>query len=259
MSRRNRRNLIFYSVLLVALAGSLWVFWYRWPILYPYSYFDHRETYDGFTLYSDEPPEEGFGETIREVRLRMSCVEGYGPEETYPVFACRRSCYERFARQMGVNPFSQGLTIEPMGYAVINLQDIGMIENTYSQAYHYTLARGDPAHIIAHELVHLVTTGRLGIWRTVTLPTWKEEGYAEYAASRYTRHKNPDYSLRNRVLQYLDGYYRAVGRNRLEYIRAGLAVEYLLDERRLGFEEVMNGTFEFEEILTEMEEWARSG
>ena len=259
MSRTDGRNLLFYSVILAALAGSLLVFWYRWPILYPYSYFEYRSTYGGFTVYSDSTIDPQFGEIIGEVRRRMNRVEGYDPGISYPLFICHRQrCYERFARQMGVSIFSQGLTMEPMGYAVVNLEAIAVIDNARTRPYPYTLAQGDPAHIIAHELVHLVATSRLGIWKTVMLPEWKEEGYAEYAASLYLRQIDPGYSLPDRIRQYLDGYYREVGPTRLKYIRAGLAVEYLLDVRRLGFETVMDRSFDFDDLLQEMEDWGRS-
>jgi len=254
------RNRLLYIALLFALAGSMWVFWYRWPILYPYTYFNHSAAFEGFTVYSDEPIDSSFAKVMRNVRLRMTEVEGYDPEESFPVFVCySRSCYERFARQMGVNSFSQGMTMEPMGYPVVNLYDIRTIEKLFARPYPYTLAHGDPAHIIAHELVHLITTERLGIWKTVTLPTWKEEGYAEYAASIYPRKTDPDYSLRARAQQYLNNYYLGIGSGRLEYVKAGLAVEYLLDEQGISFEALMDGESELElsEVLAEMETWAQ--
>lgn len=250
------RNRIIYFISLVALAASFWVFWTRMPVLYPYSHFDYRESYRNFEIYSDHKPDRSLKETLDKVQRRMKFVDGYDHRKNYTLFICnRRSCYKPFARLMGVNALSRGLTIEPLGYVLINMQDIENTRGIYRGSFPYTIIEAEPDHIIAHELVHVITTSRLGFWTSSQLPRWKREGYAEYGTTRMLRETNPEYSLRDRARRYFDGYYLGMAKGREIYIQAGLVMEYLLDERKMGFDKVMNKDLEFDDILQEMKQW----
>jgi len=253
------RTRIIYILSLVALAASFWVFWTRLPILYPYSQFDYRESYKNFDIYSDRKPERSLKKTLDNVQRRMKYVDGYDPEKTYSLFICyRRSCYKPFANLMGVNALSRGLTIEPLGYVLINMQDIENTTGIYRGSFPYTIIEAEPDHIIAHELVHVITTSRLGFWTSSRLPGWKREGYAEYGTTRMLRETTPEYSLRERTRNYFDGYYLGMARGREIYIQSGLVMEYLLDERNMDFQEVMNKEFEIDDILQEMKKWVEN-
>ena len=227
-------------------------------LYYPDHLFEYEVRYRNFNLYSDRPVSREFFSTMEEVTLRMNPVDMYDPEETHNVYLVHdRELFASFAERLELNPSTQGLTINPLGYIMVNLTAIRLTGQIYTKPYPYTLLQADTTYVISHELMHVLTTQKLGFISSWNLPEWKREGYAEYGASLYARRQDSTYSLRQRVGRYLDGYYDSLSDRHRFYIRSGMVVEYLLDKREMGFEDLISFGEDPDTLFRDMVAWKR--
>jgi hypothetical protein len=82
---------------------------------------------------------------------------------------------------------------------------------------HFDGRSAGAANILAHEAVHTLMARRLGLYRSLRLPWWKREGYAEYIASNLGRSSHAP-------KQYQDAMKKVI---------------CLMETRRLGFGEMI--------------------
>lgn len=242
MTFRNIFNSTFFlkALAVVLLLYIVYELSRTYPLYYPDPFFDYHTEYANYSLNSDRPVNDELLEVMDGVATRMNAVDIYDPEETYKVYLIHDShLFGYFAQKLNLSTTIQALTINPLGYVLVNLTAIERTKTIYNENYPYTLYQGDIAHTISHELMHVFTTQQLGFFSSWFLPGWKREGYAEYGANLSFRLKDATYSLEDRVRQYLDGHYDNLSTNQQFYVRSGLIVEYLLDNEGMNFEELM--------------------
>ncbi len=193
---------------------------------------------------------------MKEVSTRLEASELYSDHHNFSVFLCYDpEKYGRFATEMGLLPDSQGMTIEPFGYVFINLHEIGQVGQKYRDRYPYSLLSGSAVHILAHELTHVLITQQAGMFSSHEIPMWKREGYAEYVASKYPKNQDTIYSLKQRVRDYFGGEFDEIPTRRRHYIKKELLVEYLLDTRKIPYNQLISDDVKQEQVLSEMKEW----
>ncbi len=113
--------------------------------------------------------------------------------------------------------------------------------------------------IITHEGVHSQMYrdySRFGIMKT---PSWINEGYAEYISYRMAR-KQPDYELSMLLEKHekTEAYWVRTEYKSMtpkQYIRDRILLEYLIDNKQMSIEEIIDGeSIEPEEIMKEIKE-----
>ena len=253
------------NTLLVVLIGALLIYIiftlsHTHHLYYPDPYFEHRASYRNFHLYSDRPIDLNITRIIDEVSVRMQPVDEYNPEAEHHVYLTNDpATFGIFARELNLSTTVQALTINPMGYILVNMTAVEHTRNIYRDRYPHTLYHGDLAYIISHELMHVLTTRELGFVSSWFLPRWKREGYAEYGASLNGRIHNPSYSLADRTLRFLNGFYEELSDNQRFYIRSSLICEYLIDVEGMTFGQLIDSPLHTDSVFVRLKNWAHTG
>jgi hypothetical protein len=210
-------------------------------LAFPYPLFSHKSRFGSCTVYSDAPLEPGFAEIMRDVNRRLEASELHGPEKRNRVFYCRKQkTYALLARLALVNPLAQGFNLSLLGNTFISEPRIDRVGASSSGFPPYGVREGNPAHVIAHEIVHDYTEDELGFWTYYRLPLWKREGYAEYGSTIAAVRADGTLSLGERIeiLQDDRNWHPGVDFFR-EYYRGALLVEFLSEIRGYRFAEIM--------------------
>lgn len=231
---------------------------YYLPYWWPGYYFDHQAEYKQFSIHSDRPINRGVTFILEEVSTKLEVTKLFSRDFEFNIYFCYDpEKYARFARETGMNPNSQGMTIEPLGYVFLNLKQVGEVGRQYGNRYPYSLVSGSATHILAHELTHVLFTDQLGMFKSPDLASWKREGYAEYAASKYLKHQDTTYSFSANVNKYFAGEYKDVKPSRRHYIKNELIVEYLLDVKNVLISRFFTRSFALDTLLSELQDWAK--
>lgn len=258
MSKYFKLNSILKGIAFISLVYIVFEISRTYPLYYPHPFFEYQTNYHHFTLFSDQPIKDYFLNLVDEAVDRVSPVEIYDPDNTYHVFVVHDTgLFGSFAEKLNMNPAGQALTIHPLGYILINLTAVERTKSIYKNRYPHTLYRGDTAYILSHELMHVLTTDRLGFFSSWLLPDWKREGYAEYGASLHNRRHDPNYSLFDRFKQYRNGFYDDLSENQQFYIRSGLLVEYLMDIEEIDFAGLMRMEISEDSAFARLQQWHR--
>jgi hypothetical protein len=123
------------------------------------------------------------------------------------------------------------------------------------------------AYLIAHEMVHCLQVHRYGIWKFNPFrhpEMWKVDGYPEYVARQ--KSSEPEYNLKKEIERFVEfkgeqtGIWLAVEEGSCEfpevYYKGRLMTEYLVNVRKLTYDQVLKDRRSEEEIYGEMIGWA---
>lgn len=226
------------------------------PLLVPYPFFSHHTTIDEFTLYADSTINASTLSLVHEAIDRVRRSEIYTANRKHRIFLCfNEKKYAFFSSLAGKNKYSQGINIEPTGNIFISEPFITAIKYRYGPAFEGTLLEGSIAHVIAHEILHTVTTDQLGYWPSRKLPHWIKEGYAEYGASK--REKNSDLAqqlwVETKRFSSLDQ--RNISPTRYQYIQSKLLIQYLVDIEGIRIDSILTTTLNEQEVIAALNKW----
>jgi len=248
------------SLSLLLLFAALYGGYRLLPYLYPGYYFEHNTGFNQFSVYSDSTLQRN---VIPDLNAAVQRIQGndlyrmHAPSEINIYICYDPALYGYFARLIDQNQSSQAFTLEPFGHIFVNPYGLKTVRRLYGngELYEHSLLSGEPAHIYAHELMHVLITNRLGMLDSKDLPTWKREGYAEYAASIKQKREDASYTLRKRAGDYFSGAYDHVVAGRRYYIRNEMIVEYLSEVKKIGFDSLMTRDINPSGIETEIKKW----
>ncbi|MDX1618716.1 MAG: hypothetical protein R3224_08015, partial [Balneolaceae bacterium] len=224
------KRTISLTVTILLLLAAIYGGYRLLPYLYPGYYFEHNTGFNQFSVYSDSTLGDNVIPHLNEAVQRIqgnTLYPAYAPSE-FRIYICYDpGLYGYFARLIDQNQASQAFTLEPFGHIFINPYGLRTVRRLYGsgELYEYSLLAGEAVHIFAHELMHVLITRKIGMFESKELPTWKREGYAEYAASIRQKRDDRSYSLGNRAEAYFSGAYDHVVAGRRFYIRNAMIVE----------------------------------
>jgi len=226
-------------------------------LAFPYPLFPHRTESDCCTVYSDAELVSGLDEIMRDVDRRLLAVELHDTDKNNRVFySTDQKRFTIVARMALVNPRVQGFNLSLLGTSYVSDERIRRLGASSGGFPPYGVRTGDPAHVIAHEIVHDYTSDALGILAYSRLAWWKREGYAEYGASIAAIRADGTASLADRIDLLLDdGKWWAAPEWVRESYRGALLVEYLTDIRGYRFAEIMSDRVTLDETQTAMLRW----
>jgi hypothetical protein len=206
-------------------------------------------TYDGITLYSDDPiPAIEAERVLKDVEKRLAStpLSGHRSGRGIRVYLCNRAW--RFILFANYRYRVGGLAYPPL------------TDNVFLRAVHLETNRligpsgkevpGERtlSYFIAHEIMHVLIARELGAAGYARLPTWKDDGYADYVA------KGGDFAY-ERVLSQLrmgdpelDPQYSGL------YLRYHLLVAYLLDRNGVSVREMLTRDFDRTSLEREIQE-----
>ena len=234
-------------------------------ILFPQRLFANRVSYKMFAVYSNNRIDNKFKTVLDSAMTLVQRSELYDPEYTYNIILCNNSFYNKIDNTiLGTGPAARArlhnvivkVRIDPMN---------NLAFPTFPRACEIDLT-----YMIAHEMIHCLQANRYGLlkFNPFTHPEfWKLEGYPEYI-SKQKQLTSQDYSLTNDIERYLQLKSNTAGNWVLSeeggcefpdyYYRGRLMMEYLIDIRRLTYDQVLNDTVSESILFDEMINWKDS-
>jgi len=214
-TRRIARHLLASLLLLFIAYAALLVF--------PQPFFAYQSRYGNITVYSDRPISRALPAVLSEVeeRLRKSPLDDPGLE--HRVFICNDNRLfalftNRKYRVGGVNYLYFTRNIFLRGANIDRNRLIGPPGSEVP-------GERTLAYFMAHEITHSLVVrylGRRAYWR---LPSWKQEGYADYVA------RDGDFNFPQQLAAFRRGDREMDPARSGLYLRYQLLVTYLLEKR----------------------------
>ena len=239
-------------------AAAVLVCLYLSVFFFPYPLFPNHAEFAGFSVYSDREIPGDFELVLDDARRRVEAMELYRADNNLRIFLC--SSQRKFVtliKLAGKRHAGQALVISAAGNAFFSEEGIeGMRQRTGGRPVHSRL-EGSWSAAIAHEVAHQQMVATKGSRKARTMPTWKSEGYADYAANVAAVASDPDYDFRSRIGLLLDEnrWRPPVRPFDRRHFRWHLMVEYLCNVRGLRFEDLLNAGVTEESAWDEMIAW----
>ena len=185
-------------------------------------------------------------------------MELYDEGASHKVFLCQSQRMYAFFSFLTRKPaHTQGLVLTAPGNIILSGPGMRSMAERSGGRPRHSRFEGSLAGAIAHEVAHMQVAATVGSRRVWSLPFWKNEGYAEYAANLAMIRSDGEYDLRRRVELLLDDDFwqpplRPVDRR---HFRWQVLVEYLCGEQEYGFEELIADSVIEESAMDELLLW----
>ena len=262
-------------------------------LLYPGVLFANQFEYKNFTVHSQEDLGVGIETILDNIEAAIATSEIYDPALEYDILFGHGNTVFRITEDVrwwltvriwGIGPaLTYNASIPPRFNHVVTFRIPDVENNALLHPEH--LRPINMTRLLTHEVVHTLTTSRIGLDRIPSIPVWKQEGYGDYIAASTTILANPAYSLRESVERILsldlswmqddDGNYTpmrygcqsAGGSIEIEGGSGGLAcyyigrvlLEYLFEVKGLTFDEAFAPEIRDTDTLYELIEAYESG
>jgi hypothetical protein len=258
MTRTKKIKKVLYPMLMTML---LFVIGLAATILYPQPLFAHRIEYKQFNVYSNDK----IGDEIKPILDgALSLVERselYDSTYKMDIFLA----YNSFFNKLDDKVFGLGPSARPIDNNLVIKVKVDIKKNLVYATFHKPCQESF-AYVIAHEMVHCLQAHKYGIWKFNPFrhpQMWKLEGYPEYVARQTSSDSN--YSLKKEIERFIEFKSRqtdtwvAVEEGGCEfpefYYKGRLMTEYLINVRKLTYDQVLKDNRSEEEIYAEMIEW----
>lgn len=191
----------------------------------PHPLFSWSVHANNLSLYSDQAfsPEDGkMVLELAQVKLTRSPL--YSPSDHYAIFICNN----RWRRRIFflVNKKAGGLQYYPLTSNVFLSGAVIKENRLISPSGAPDFFGRTLDHFIVHEITHVLTGKSVGGWKLYYLPTWKKEGYAEYAGY------GDAFNYNKAAQAFLIGAPEMNIPSSVPYLRYTLLVAYLLDKQQ---------------------------
>ena len=229
-------------------------------IAVPYPFFSEKLEYKNYTVYSDSVIDSGFHQLLDNVNKRLEAVEINQPELNHRLFFCQSEKLFRFFTFISEDDYpQQGFNVPALGNIFLSEEFNTKVHNThkgYEEITQYSCVEGNMEEIIAHEIVHSLTYENLEYFEDWSLPFWKKEGYAEYAANIGIIKKDTLFDLHERIEDLNDdSFWGPTFSTPRHYYRSQILVQYLSEVKGLSFDDIMADDIKETEVLKELYEW----
>jgi hypothetical protein len=241
----NRKRIA--KVAILAIMGILGLFvLYLVLLCHPGLFFRHAFTHDGITLYSDEPIPASARQVIEdtEKRLVRSPFFRDRPPGDIRIYLCNRKW--RFILFANHRYRVGGLTYPPLTNNIF-------LRGAHIEANRLIGPSGNEVpgertlgYYCAHEATHTLVSDELGVARFWRLPTWKNDGYADYVG------KGTDFDYERAVDQLRSGAREMNPKSSGLYLHYHLLVAYLLDKKGISVREMLDQAFDPAELEREI-------
>lgn len=198
-------------------------------LAFPTPAFAHRNVFDEFTVYSNEPLPADFDRVAADARARIAAMENARPGVPYRVFICgdeRLYSVFAFLTRRSSNSLAIGLSV--FGNLYLNGPKIQRNARS-SRSIRHSRFEGSIAEVIAHEVVHFNIVKAHGYRAAKAMPVWKSEGYAEQQANLAAIRADSTYAFVERIDLLRDDSFWGHSSHARQLFEWQLLVEYLID------------------------------
>jgi hypothetical protein len=211
-------------------------------LAFPHPLFEHKQRFDGFTVYSDLPIPDHYGEVIEDARARIEAMDYVRPDANYDVFICDEPWrYSLFAFLTRRTSNSLAIGLSAFDHIFVNNLKVQRFAAQNYGGIRHSRYEGNTAEVIAHEIAHFKMLKQLGVWTALNLPLWKSEGMAEYLANLAATRADESYDFTERVDLLMNiefwGSEHSFARQMFE---SHLLIEFLAEEQGLSLNDLAN-------------------
>lgn len=229
---------------LLVLVACLCVYVYL--VLFPQVLFKEKVSYRNFNIYSNEHIDNKIFEIIDNAIVELRKSELYDSTKKQKIFFIHDSFYNRLTgdynrNQLGYHEFFINNTM------IVPKVDVK--ENTL-------IGIDGRLHVLAativHETIHSFQENRYGFFKVLRTPEWKLEGYAFYIArsSKVMNNGHLSVEYARQCLNDVSKYQTRKG-----YWLYGFMTGYLLTEKGITLDELMNDSVKYQATLDELIKW----
>jgi hypothetical protein len=210
-------------------------------IIYPNFLFGHSFKYKNFNIYSTQPFSDNIQTILDEAEIKLSASEIYDKSLTHNIYLCNNYTLYTF-----LAPFSRKAFA--CNYPFINNIFIANCDVDKNEAYkndekdQYTRQL---SVLISHETTHTFIEHKIGFWKFRTLSNWKNEGYCDYVGYGQT-----DNLKEWQAFLIINKDNKKPG---IDYRRYYIAVNYLMTNEKMTFNNILTTDLSFEEVLKKVE------
>jgi hypothetical protein len=253
MTKFIRKLIAFLLLLCIVFALGLTAI-----ILFPQPLFANKLEHGNFRVYANEKINEKIIDILDAAKDRAASSELYDRDYHYDILLSDGSFYN------SIDDLVLGSGVA--GRAVDNNVVIKIPVDIEHNIATGKRSRVNLTWLIAHEMVHCLQENRFGMFRFNPLhhpPVWKLEGYPEYV-SRVDSRSVPSYSLIKEIEHYTelarsasDGWLEVEPGHRMpdSYVKGKLMIEYLIDEKGLTYQQILDEEIGEEQVYKEMMQW----
>ena len=250
-----RLKKIFIVLGAVILLITLIYFSIFWSTKY---WFTYNYNFGKYNLYTNSAFDNST-EYLNQIDQRVKACELYDDNLEHNIYIfSSESKFKFYASIAGSGYPAQGFNMHVFNKIYISEPFIEQVHSDRKAANKivvYSAMEGNTQETICHELIHSFVYKKLGSKKAASLPTWKQEGYAEYASNIFPKRIDTTYSFKNRVELYKDSIFWEGNKFVFEYYESEILVEFLIDIKKITFEQLMADTFTYEMALKELNEY----
>ena len=206
-------------------------------LCFPQVLFGHQASSGNLTVYSREPLDQNINTVLDRVQQRLATSPINSTDVKPKIFLTNSfRFYSTLSLNVGGNSFGKGFATLNTNNVFINKSDAAndLVFRNAPERNHRSLSG-----VIAHEITHLLIRKRYGYLRSLTMPTWKKEGYAEYVAGDSTLDYETGVRMWKANSQDDTGY---------QYFKYHLLVKYLLEHDKLSVDDLFNRDFDVQSL-----------
>lgn len=230
-------------------------------ILFPQPLFSNSYEYKNFKIYSNyELNQEAFNNAIDQAIIILKKSEINDPNYNYDVFLASETIYN----QIDDFIFGEWSVARAIDNNVIIKREVNEEEGAVKNGEN----EFDLVYVLVHEIIHCLQSKKYGKLKFNPVshpPYWKLEGYPEYIARRELL-ENKEYDLRVGISDFLNRTASDEDINQVIqisenestpyiYYKGRLMVEYLMDIKKMSYDQVLDNSVQEDSVYSEMMKW----
>ena len=193
-------------------------------LIFPKPLFAHSTRYEGYQVYSREPLSSDINSVLAESERRLKTSPLYDGSIQRDVYLTSSHGMYALLSHKAYNSFAN--SIPYIENIIINRSDLAADRVFLNRERNNSRSLSG---VIAHEVTHIFIQRRYGLTTSLTLPTWKKEGYCEYIAGDSTITLDEGIRLWRENPSDDTGY---------RYIKYHLMVKHLLENEKMSIDDL---------------------
>lgn len=259
MKRKKKIKTFLYSLLITTLVvGSALAM----IILYPQPLFAYKVEYKQFNVYSNEKISDDIKPVLESALAIMKKSELYDPAYKADIFLSYNTYFNKIDDiVLGHEPTAKAIDNNLIFKVRVDI-DKNLVYPTYHKPCEQSLS-----YLITHEMAHCLQAHKYGILKFNPFKhpeMWKLEGYPEYIARQ--KFSASSDNLKKEIKRFTElkrkqtDIWISVEEGGCEvpdfYYKGRLMTEYLINVKRLTYDQILKGKHSEEKIYNEMIQWA---
>jgi len=210
-------------------------------LIYPNFFFKYSIKFKNIRLYSINAFDNNTAKLLSEVSQRLSVSTINDTTVTHNVYLCNNFSLYTFFAPASRNAFGCNyLPFNSIFFASCDVKKNEAYKNDEGDNYIRQLDQ-----VITHEITHRLIKEKVGLWKAGSMDMWKNEGYCE------TVGYNESYDIVD-AKKFLKVYKNTTG-NRVFYRKCYYAVSYLIQIKKMQFEDIVKSDLTLDQVLSEIE------